>query len=59
MNQREELAKFLKESRGNIEITEMALKQYSELFFYKYQTLITVGFTEEQAFELVKHRGLA
>ena len=39
--------------RGNQELIEDNIKTTSELLYYRYNCLLDVGFTQEQAFEII------
>jgi len=54
----ETIRKILSDYARNQEITEEATKQVCQLFYYRYQAFIEAGFSESQAFELIKLRGL-
>ena len=44
--------------RRNQELLEMGIKPIAQMYFTRYKALLEAGFTEEQAFQLVLHRGM-
>ena len=56
--QRQEMENVLLSYDANKEHFEMMLMNMAELFFKRFTTLQKAGFTEQQAFEIVKARGL-
>lgn len=57
--QRHELENAIRSYRSNVEHFEMSIKCTSEALYMRYKALIKAGFTAEQAFEIIKARGLA
>jgi len=53
-----EMEKAMRDVEVNSEVNEMAMQQMGALLFKRYEILQVSGFTKEQAFEIVKHRGL-
>jgi len=49
---------LMKTYKINKEVNEQAWIEISKVMYFRYQTYIEVGFTETQAFELVKYRGV-
>ncbi len=58
-DQRKEMENTLNNFKANEEHYEMMLKNFDKMFYMRYKSLIEAGFTENQAFELVKARGLS
>lgn len=56
---RKEVEKGLQAYTANKEHFEMAMKNLAEQMFVLYRAYIEKGFTEQQAFELIKARGLS
>jgi len=57
-NPRQEMENLLLHIQGNEEIMESMQLPMARLMFFKYQALIKAGFTEQQAFTIILHRGL-
>lgn len=55
---RKDLENELKNFSANQEHYEMMMNNLSKMMFMRYKALIEVGFSEQQAFEIIKHRGL-
>lgn len=57
-NFRKEAEETLKAMRNSKEILEMEIKELAILYGVHFRVLKTEGFTDDQAFEIVKFRGL-
>lgn len=57
-DKRVEMENHLRELDVNEEINDMAMQRMGGLLFKRYEFLQESGFNKEQAFELIKHRGL-
>jgi len=55
---RRQLEESMMNMRANEEHFEMAANNIARLFYQRYMALQEAGFTEQQAFEIVKTRGL-
>ena len=55
---RKEMEKILQEARANAEHYEMIAAEVSKMLYIRYTTLQDAGFTKDQAFEIVKARGM-
>jgi len=56
---RKEMEECTQNLRASSEQLEMQMKEFSRLYHIRYESLISVGFTKEQALEIVKHRGIS
>ena len=57
-NIRRELEESIRDYKMNQEHFEMAIKNMAEQMFFAYKEYIKAGFSEQQAFDLVKTRGI-
>ena len=57
-NKRFKLDQQLRDINDNFEIYELTLDRTNAMLYIRYTSLQDKGFTKEQAFEIVKHRGL-
>ena len=55
---RREIESALKISRANEELVEMAHTDLAKLYWFRYKALCEVGFSEAQALDILKARGL-
>ena len=55
---KKEMEECLKHIQITKEVTEMSMKEMAMMMFNYYKALHESGFTEEQAFEIIKFRGL-
>jgi len=62
MESPEETRNSIEEALHNMSINgehfDMLMKNQSKMFYKRYTSLVEEGFSECQAFEIVKHRGL-
>jgi hypothetical protein len=56
---RKDLEESIKDLRGNSDLFDMMHTETSQSLFTRYQALIKAGFTENQALEIIKARGLS
>jgi len=57
--QRKNMEEQIKNFQTNEEHYEMLMSNMSKILFIRYKTLIASGFSDEQAFEIVKSRGMS
>jgi hypothetical protein len=57
-DERKGMEEALTRLKINAETYENCMKQTSQFYFLRYRQLVEVGFTEQQAFEIVKYRGM-
>lgn len=55
---RKEMEELLQVYRANTEHFEMGSRALAEMFWMRYEALQKVGFTKDQAFEIIVKRGL-
>lgn len=55
---RKRIERQMQDFQANREHFEMALRQMAEAYRARFLSLVRAGFTEEQALEIVKARGL-
>lgn len=55
---REELEQFIRYNETHGEVMEMAIKQFSSMLRVRYVSLRESGFTEAQAMDIIKSRGV-
>lgn len=53
-----EIEKSVKEMRMNFEAFSMLMDEYSKILYNRFESLMNVGFTDEQALDIIKARGL-
>jgi len=58
MPSRKELEETLRQLQGSQELVEDMIKPMAKLLHAKYEALIDTGFTKEQAFTIILHKGM-
>jgi len=59
MNAREEFEKNLKDIKAIAETAEASTREPAKILYAYYRNLVKAGFSEEQALEIIKARGIA